>query len=252
MHIFKNHTSVTIKEKDAHTSMILGILFPSPISYSNMLHGIRLIIYDLDGVLINSNPAIRESITYAIKQHNLQYDIEKIMKQMGTPLNKILKDVLQEKDQTKIPEILAQYKKYYSEKGKDKLKLQDNVLETFGYFNENSIEQCIASNSSRDLMQPILTQLGLMNYIKFFIGLGDVEHPKPNPMSITRAMDMAKVEKNETVFIDDSSTGLTAGKAAGVNTVGIATGVHTTSQLMSVDPDFILTNIAQLREIISV
>ena len=125
-----------------------------------MLLGIRLIIYDLDGVLIDSNPAIRESIIHSLLQYNLQYDIEEIMKQMGTPLIKIFEETFNEKDQNKIPYVLQEYKKYYMETGKNQLTLHSNVIETLSYFSANGITQCIASNSSRDLMEPILAELG--------------------------------------------------------------------------------------------
>jgi pyrophosphatase PpaX len=217
-----------------------------------MLQGIKLIIYDLDGVLVDTNPAINASILHALDELDLEYDIDKIMEQMGTPLNLIFKDVFKEEDQSKIPEAVNIYRKYYSETGKDAIRVQDNVCDTLRYFSEKGLKQCIASNSSRKLMEPILEKIGIMAHIDFFMGVEDIEKPKPDPSIIEAIMERTGTSKRETVFIDDSSTGLGAGKKAGIHTVGITTGVHTTKHIMSVDPEFILTNISQLMQIIKV
>lgn len=217
-----------------------------------MLQGIKLIIYDLDGVLIDSNPAIRESILHVLDEMNLQYHINEIMEQMGTPLNLIFEDIFNEKDQSKIPEAIETYRKYYAESGKKAIIVQEKVCETLEYFSQNGIQQCIASNSSRELMEPILEDVGIMRYIDFFVGVDDVEKPKPDPIILEQIMERTRTSKKETAFVDDSSTGLGAGKKAGVHTVGIATGVHTTKQIMTVDPEFILTKIDQLKQIIKI
>jgi phosphoglycolate phosphatase-like HAD superfamily hydrolase len=65
-------------------------------------------------------------------------------------------------------------------------------------------------------------------------------------------MNRTGAPKKETVFADDSSTGLGSGKKTGVHTVGITTGVHTTKQIMIVDPEFIITKIDQLKQIIKI
>lgn len=217
-----------------------------------MLQGIKLIIYDLDGVLIDSNPAIRESILHVLDEMNLQYHINAIMEQMGTPLNLIFEDVFNEQDKEKIPEAVETYRKYYAESGKDAIMVQEKVCETLEYFSQNGIKQCIASNSSRELMEPILEDVGIMTFIDFFVGVDDVVKPKPDPMILMEIMKRTGASRKETVFVDDSSKGLGAGKKAGVHTVGIATGVHTTKQIMTVDPEFILTKIDQLKQIIKV
>jgi len=217
-----------------------------------MLLGIKLIIYDLDGVLIESNPAIRESIMHALDKLELDYDIEEIMERMGTPLNKIFEDLFDDEDQPKIPEAVETYRGYYSEFGKDAVLVQESVFDTLGYFSKNGLTQCIATNSSRKLMEPILRGMGIMDHIDLIIGVEDVEQPKPDPTPLKVLMEKTGKSKEETVFVDDSSTGLAAGKKAGVHTVGITTGVDTAEEITSVDPEFILTSLDQLKIVIKV
>jgi pyrophosphatase PpaX len=217
-----------------------------------LLLGIKLIIYDLDGVLIESKPAIRKSVEYTLKDLDLKYDIEKIMELMGTPIHKIFEQVFREDDQNTIEEAVKRYRENYLEKGKEEVLIQDKVFETLEYFRENGLKQSIASNSSRVLMQPILSEIGLMEYIDLFIGVEDVEKPKPHPNILELTMQKLGVAQDETVFVDDSSTGLSSGKTANVHTIGITTGVHTTNQIKAVDPDFIITNLDDLKEIIKI
>jgi beta-phosphoglucomutase-like phosphatase (HAD superfamily) len=55
-----------------------------------MLSGIQLIIYDMDGVLIDSTPAIKSAFEHSFKELGLNYDIEGVMKLMGNSLRGIL------------------------------------------------------------------------------------------------------------------------------------------------------------------
>ena len=99
-----------------------------------MLLGVKLIIYDLDGVLIDSNPAIRKSIKYSLQEKDLDYDIEKIMERMGTPLHKIFEVIFREEDKSKIHEAVNIYRDFYRRKGKDELIIQNKVMDTLKYF----------------------------------------------------------------------------------------------------------------------
>ncbi len=217
-----------------------------------MLQGIKLIIYDLDGVLIDSNPAIKTSIENSLKELGLDYEIDKIMELMGTPLDKIYEKIFNEEDQEKIPEAVEKYRAYYLEKGKTEIEIQEKVFETLKYFKENGLKQSIASNSSRELMKPIMSELGIMEYIDLFVGVEDVENPKPHPCILRITMEQLGISENATIFVDDSATGLGAGKKAGVHTAGITTGVHTVKQIISVNPDFILNQLDDLKKIIFV
>ena len=91
-----------------------------------------------------------------------------------------------------------------------------------------------------------------MEYIDLVVGVEDVERPKPDPMQLEDLMEKTGKSRGETVFVDDSSTGLAAGKKAGVHTVGISTGVDTIEEITSVDPDFVLTSLDQLKMVIKV
>lgn len=217
-----------------------------------MLLGIKLIIYDLDGVLIDSNPAIRKSIKYSLQEKDLDYDLEKIMEHMGTPLHKIFEEIFRDEDKSKIPEAVNIYRDFYRRKGKDELIIQNKVMDTLRYFKRKRIKQSIASNSSRELMEPILKSIGIMNHIDLFVGVEDVKRPKPHPNILELIIKKMDISNKETVFVDDSSTGLTAGKKAGTHIVGITTGVHTTHQIKSVEPDFIITRLDELINIIKI
>ena len=67
---------------------------------------------------------------------------------------------------------------------------------------------------------------------------------------ITLILRELSVEPREAVFVDDTSTGLTASKRAGTITVGITTGFEGVESIRKVDPDYVIGGLGELVSII--
>lgn len=70
-----------------------------------------MIIYDMDGVLIDSTPAIKSAFENSFKELGLYYDIEGVMKLMGNPLRVILERTLRVEDIDFLEEFIAVYRR---------------------------------------------------------------------------------------------------------------------------------------------
>jgi phosphoglycolate phosphatase len=78
------------------------------------------------------------------------------------------------------------------------------------------------------------------------VGATDVTHPKPEPDMITLILTELSVEPCKAVFVDDTSTGLTAIKRAGTITVGITTGFEGVESIRTVNPDYVIGGLGEL------
>ncbi|MCW4013107.1 MAG: HAD family hydrolase [Candidatus Bathyarchaeota archaeon] len=205
-----------------------------------MFQGIKLVIYDLDGVLIDSNKAILESFRRTFEEIGEPFQPEMILSRIGHGLYQIFMDILPETYDDRLEELRQTYIKHFQSLDIKYTKLLDEVPETLGEIKKLGYMQALATNKTVTEAERILGELGVSEYFDLMAGFMTVSRAKPEPDMILYLLDNLEVEPDEAVFIDDTNVGLTAGIRAGVHTVGITTGNNTLEQIQSVNPDTII------------
>jgi pyrophosphatase PpaX len=216
----------------------------------HLVENVQLIIYDLDGVLIDSNEAILESFKLTLEEIGLRFDPNEIMKRLGWDLIYILKEILPDEHRGKEWELRDRYIHHFQKLDIKHTFLLPGVKETLTYFNSNGYRQSVATNKTGFEAERILIELGVKDQMDLIVGFLDVPNPKPAPDMILYTLDKLGIKKENTILIDDTTVGLTAGIRAGINTIGITTGVHDRTTLRSVGPLHIIDEITQLTSLL--
>ena len=197
-----------------------------------MLGGIRLIIYDLDGTLIDSTEAIVETFNRVVEEQvGEACPAESIKAMIGLPLTEMFRSVLPPEKHANIQACWDSYIKIYDEVGPRKTHILPGVEETLKHFKQAGYLQSIATTKRGDVTSRLLTALGLRDYFDLVLGINDVPAPKPAPDIINLTLERLRVKPREAVFVEDTTIGLEAGKRAGVHTVGVTTGTHDRDKL---------------------
>ena len=179
----------------------------------------KIILFDLDGTLIDSTEAILESFDVAFKYFNKHTPNEnEIKKLIGLPL-----DIMFEKlgiSRDKVWDFVKVYKQNYRKISTQKTKLlpfaKDAVIEA-SKFARLGIVTTKTARYSKELME----YFGLMDYFEILIGRENVENPKPHPEPILRAIHQMKANKEATFMIGDTCLDMVSSKEAGVFGVGV-------------------------------
>ncbi|MBD3172962.1 HAD-IA family hydrolase [Candidatus Bathyarchaeota archaeon] len=216
----------------------------------SMFRGIRLVIYDLDGVLIDSNKAILESFRRTFNEVGEPFYPDLILSRIGVSLPQIFMDTLPEKYHGRIEELRQTYIRHFQSLDRSFIKLLPDVTETLTKVKDRDFRQSLATNKTVTEAERILNELGVLNYFDLLTGFLSVARPKPEPDMILYLLDKLGVEPWEAVFVDDTTWGLTAGIRAGVHTVGITTGNNNLGQIESVEPDTVIHRLSDLPDII--
>ena len=132
------------------------------------------------------------------------------------------------------------------------IRILDGVEAILSHFEEEGLQQCLATNKSTPEAERILAHLEIEGYFDLIVGYDDVSRPKPSPEMVLLTLEAIGAKPNETVLVEDSPTGLTAGKEAGVHTVAITTGFHDATNLAVLKPDYIINEIRDLMRIVFV
>ena len=216
-----------------------------------MFQGIKLIIYDLDGVLIDSNRGILESFRLTMEELNEPFDPNIILNRIGYSLYRIFQDIMPIEYHSKLEDLRQIYIKHFQSLDISYISLLPEVSETLSIIEERGFLQAIATNKTASEAERKLSELKISKYFDAMAGFMTVDKPKPDPDMILYLLDKLEIKTNETVFVDDTSIGLKAGIKAGVITIGITTGNNTLHQIQKVKPDAIINRLSDLPSLLA-
>jgi len=186
---------------------------------------IKLIIFDLDGVLVETKKLHFDALNRALKEVDSKYIItieEHLSKYDGLNTHKKLNFLSKEKGLplTEHSNIWLK-KQLYTLQMLKELTPDLRIIEILKQLKDNGYKLAVASNSIRETVKITLLKLGFLEYIDFYLSNEDVKHPKPHPELYLKAMIETGVCPKETLIIEDSVVGRTAANASGGNLYGI-------------------------------
>lgn len=184
-----------------------------------------LIIFDLDGVLVDSKEIHFNALNLALKSVNDKYVIsaeEQANIYEGMTTNSKL-DVL---THTKgLPKELHSYiwklKQEYSSRMFENLEVDQDLVSIFKYLNDQGLTIAVASNSIRETLTNCLQALGIWRYVEVSLSNEDVSNPKPNPEIYNKVMAMLNMSPENVVIFEDSAIGQQAARESGAHLVEV-------------------------------
>ena len=147
---------------------------------------IKLIIFDLDGVLIDSREFHYIALNKALTKNNNKYIIsesEHLSKYDGFPTKRKLEMLTKGKNLpiSTYDNIFKNKQKYTQELLLNNITEDDKLILIFKKLKENGYKIWVASNAIRETIKLILLKKGIMEYIESFLSNEDIVHTKPNP-----------------------------------------------------------------------
>lgn len=181
-----------------------------------------IILFDLDGTLIDSTEAIVESFHHAFEIYNYPHpQDEEISSLVGYPLDIMFAQLGVE--QSKVWDFVDRYRENYTKISKEKTFLLKNTKEAIFQAKEFATLGIVTTKTaahSRILME----HFSLMQHFDVLIGREDVEKPKPDAEPILKALLRLNLDDNDIWMIGDTKLDLISAKSANVNSIGVLSG----------------------------
>jgi phosphoglycolate phosphatase len=201
----------------------------------------KLLIFDLDGTLIDSKRDIVLSVNRAFIQLGYpELSEEKIGDEIGRGSEYLFKRLLG-KDS---PDLVARFKEIYAHHLLDHTQIYPGIIEALTHY--SAIPKVIVTNKNQVFSDRIVKALGLREHFEGVFGSEAFPTQKPHPGPILEVCKKWNVAPIETVIIGDSEFDITAGKAAGVKTVGALYGFSREETFRVNRPDFEINSADQL------
>ncbi|MBE0515135.1 HAD family hydrolase [Sulfurimonas sp.] len=181
-----------------------------------------IILFDLDGTLIDSTEAILESFHHSFDFHKLsRKDDEEIKSLIGYPLDIMYENLGVEKGV--IAEIITTYKERYRDISTQKTQLLKNAKEAVELASQFATLGIVTTKTG--LYSKILMEhFNVMHHFEVLIGREDVQNPKPHAEPIMKALEKLDTKNREIWMIGDTKLDLIAAQNAGVNSIGVLSG----------------------------
>lgn len=205
---------------------------------------VKAVIFDMDGVVVNTEPIGYRANQELYKSLNIEVPDEVYSTFIGNSDKNIvqkLKD-LYELDLTHQELLDEKYRYYFNAfDNTSDLELLPGVKDLIIDLHTNGMKLLLASSASKRKIEAVFTRFGLHDYFDAKISGEDFEYSKPNPAIFNEAVAQSGFAKEECIVIEDSTNGIKAAKAAGIYCIGYK-GEHSmgqdTSQADMVIADF--------------
>lgn len=182
----------------------------------------KALIFDMDGVIIDSEPIHFESDKMTLREYGIEVTDEILNNYVGVANPKMwaeLKEMYQLR--CSVEELLQKQLMYKFELfGTQKLQAIDGILELIDLLKEKKIKVGLASSSPRVFIELILKNLGIMEFFDVIVSGEEVENSKPAPDIFLKTAKILCVEPEACLVIEDSGHGAKAAKSAGMRCVG--------------------------------
>ncbi|HBI23208.1 MAG TPA: phosphoglycolate phosphatase [Nitrospiraceae bacterium] len=211
----------------------------------------ELIIFDLDGTLIDSSDDIAwaANMTLVYMGYN-EMDLDAIKEGIGWGVKTLLQKLMPQEGPERIDDARVKFLEYYWDHLTVNTILYPGVRETIDYFKDHDKKMAIVTNKPIKFTEKILNELALKDFFLMVLGGDSLMNRKPDPEPVEKVISTLGVTKGKTVFVGDSKVDGETGKRAGIFTIGVEYGFRGRKELEEAGFDVIISEFPELTRIL--
>lgn len=215
------------------------------------LTGIKAILLDLDGTLVDSAPDIGAALNQALKQCELPtFDLAISRNWIGKGADILMQRALEASGVEDIELSFTQLKPhFYDSYGKNNGEysvLYPGIKQGLEYFAQQGKQLACVTNKPSAFSGPLLEQMGIREQFDVVIGGDDVYNKKPDPEMLVLAASRLGVATNECLMVGDSDNDVYAAKAADMPICCVSYGYNQGVDLQALDIDYWVDSLSDL------
>ena len=208
-----------------------------------------VILFDLDGTLLNTEPAIIASYKYLFEKYDKveNFDEAKQVEVLGPPLTVMFEKYFPNVDKEVL---LKDYREHNWNIHKDVVTPMKNAKELLAYLKDEGYKLGIVSTKIKDVCVYGLSIFDMDKYFDVVIGQDEVTKGKPDPEGIFKACKQLNMGHDNCIYVGDSKTDILAAKNAGVYAIGYLFDKRREEALLSAKPNEVIDDLIKIEDIL--
>lgn len=211
----------------------------------------RLVVFDLDGTLLDTGPDIAASCNYALAQFGRQpLRTEVILRYVGDGSRRLMARAagLTERDQELDP-LVETYLAHYTNHSAVRTDWMPHALQVLDDLRDIPVALC--TNKPRAITIPLLEHFHMLDRFATVVAAGDTKRGKPSPDPLLHLGAALQIEPRDMIMVGDSAQDVLAGRAVGARTIGVLGGYGAEQSLRAAKPDVVVADMSQVPKIVA-
>jgi len=209
----------------------------------------RAILFDFDGTLGDSYPAITASVNHVRALHGLPpLPEEEVRRHVGRGPAYLLEHTVPRGD---VDANAAAYREHHPSVLHGGTRLLPGAADALRALHERGLKLGVCSNKPVAFTRELLSYLGVAPYLDVVLGPEDVARPKPAPDMLLAALPRLGVPAGEALYVGDMTVDVQTARAAGVRVWIVPTGSDTPAAIAAARPDHTLRDLHELPRLLS-
>lgn len=212
----------------------------------------RLVMFDLDGTLVDSVPDLAAAIDQTlILLGRPAAGVERVRDWVGNGARVLVRRALagglqhEHIDATAAEQALELFMQAYAQ-SHALTSVYPGARETLNWLRGQGVELAVVTNKPERFVAPLLDEKGLGGYFRWIIGGDTLPQQKPDPAALLHVLQLARIDAAQALFIGDSRNDVLAARAAGVPCVAVSYGYNHGRPIAEEGPAWVLDNLREL------
>jgi len=213
----------------------------------------KLVIFDLDGTLLNTIEDLGQAANYALHKNGYStHSMASYPYFVGNGVRRLMTRVLPEdaRDDETIDRVLGDFIEYYDEHCIDFTKPYDGMPDLLQDLKEKKVTMAVASNKYQKAVSKIIPHF--FPDIPFIAIEGHREgvNVKPDPSVVFSILATARMPKADCLYVGDSGVDMETARRACIDSVGVTWGFRSKKELVEYHADVIVNNPADILTVV--
>ncbi|NLW52290.1 MAG: HAD-IA family hydrolase [Tissierellia bacterium] len=211
----------------------------------------RLIIFDVDGTLLNTIDTIAFHGNRALRELGFdEMDVSDFMRFVGNSSLALVQRLLEKQgvyDPKEVKKVMDLYHKYYQKDVTYLTHPYDGILDLVKDLSKRGYIVTAISNKPDHTLRIVIDEMEIADLFDFSQGQMDDIEKKPSAQMVNILLEKFGVRKEDACIIGDSEVDIQTGKNADIKTVAVSWGFRSEEELRSLDPDWLVHEVDELR-----
>jgi phosphoglycolate phosphatase len=218
-----------------------------------MANRFDLIVFDMDGTLVDTRDGIAETVVEALGELGfVQPAAAEVYPLIGLPLDEVFRRFLDPgASADTLRELSDRYRARYREVVMPRVRAFAGVPEGLRELRLQNHQLAVATSRFVRMATDVLSTAGLLDAFDLVLGMDLVARPKPAPDLVIAALERLAVPASRALVVGDTVHDIEMGRSAGATTCAVTYGVQTRGELVTAGPSYLVDSFDQLLSLLA-